>query len=196
MIAKNFFVVVFVMIASFVAGMNFPALLSPETVFAQADALDIGAVTVRLGSPKEEVLSRLRQRFALENRGEVGPGEVWFAKSKDGSHEFAGHVIFRNGLVVAVSRDWDQLVDPDAKTRRLVKNLYNALERVTSSQPEGASTRIALSRETEPRGTSHVIFFFVGNQDVSLSLHEQMLTDGTPVEYYRGYRDAWLQIGQ
>lgn len=75
------------------------ALCAP--VHAEEPALDLGDVTLRLGTPEDDLLPQLRERYTL---AELRPGLFRIAEKED-EETMHGLVQFRDGKLDWVSRD-------------------------------------------------------------------------------------------
>jgi hypothetical protein len=88
------------------AQVQMPSAPEAKALLA-SDALSIGAVTLRLGMPKDAALSELGKHYALqEDLPSTELFDNWRIQDKTRGDEFLGDVRFRSGKLTLASKVW------------------------------------------------------------------------------------------
>lgn len=140
-------------------------------VTAGVEAQQIGAISLRLGQSKKEVITALQGAYKVDSVS----NDNWLVINKDGPPYVAeGSVSFTNRRLSGVGRTWNAAKGLDGiESFRAAINAFFAL-----AEDGSKSCHIEPSSHTSPGYESRIARINCGNHSVSLSLmrYEGLLT--------------------
>jgi len=153
------------MIAFLVLGI----LLAPSPSLAGPASFSVGGVELSLGMAEDSALSILRENFEVAE----SEGNAYVLKRKEGPPGLiVGSVLFEDGKLVGVSRDWGDYTGDDA--RRLSKALADVLEDSTEADGTMATLQVQRGRAS-PEIPFRKILIQLPDRSIEL-----MVSDGSP----------------